>query len=285
MKENRFLRRPLSAPDLQFVLAFAKKNLGISLENKDYLIENRLSSIVQRCGLKDLSEIVDRLRGSRDLDIQKMVLDALVTNETLFFRDTHPFEALRTSIIPEILARRHNTKVLKVWFAACSTGQEPYSFAIMIREEFSHVLNWKLSLTATDVSERALDRARKATYSDFEVGRGLTPQIRQKYFMRQGSSWLLLDSVRNMVEFQSLNLLHTIPRWGKFDIIFLRNVLIYFDRQLKKDVLTKVSGELAQDGVLILGSSESIFSLADNLERMKIPHCECYRLKQIKEDL
>ena len=189
------------------------------------------------------------------------MIDALTTNETLFFRDLHPFEALRTEVIPELMEKRMSTRKLRIWSAACSTGQEPYSIAMLLEEHFPALRTWQLEIVGTDLSERVLNQAREGTYQQFEVNRGLPAKALIQFFKQNGSRWILNEAIKKHVRFSRMNLAKPWPSMGTFDIIFMRNVLIYFEVDVRKQILSRVRDVLAPDGLLALGNAETAITL------------------------
>lgn len=228
---------------------------------KMYLLETRLFPVARRHGCKSIEELVVLYRDHRNESVAVDICEAMNTHESLFFRDNAPFVLFKSQIIPELLKRRAQNKTIRIWCAACSTGQEPYSLA-MVLDELSPQLNgWRTDIIATDISRSVLERAAEGTFSQFEVQRGLPVQYLVKHFKQDHEHWCLSSHIRNMVRFQHFNLLDDPRGLGKFDIIFCRNVLIYFDMPTKTQVLDKISTVLADDGVLFLGSSESTMGI------------------------
>ena len=193
----------------------------------------------------------------------------MVTTETTFFRDLHPFEALRKSLIPELIRKRQNERCLNIWCAACSTGQEPYSVALLIREHLPELRGWKVNILATDLSRNVLARARQGLYTQLEVNRGLPAALLVKHFRQHGTSWQLHDDLLAMVDFQELNLVSAWPPLPRMDIVFLRNVMIYFDVETKKGILGRIAKVLQSDGYLLLGGAETTFNLNDSYRRLE----------------
>jgi chemotaxis protein methyltransferase CheR len=194
------------------------------------------------------------------------VVEAMTTNESFFFRDVKPFDTFRDKVLPDLLARRTATKTLRIWCAAASTGQEPYSIAMMLKENAAALAGWKFQITATDISRKALDRARAGVYSQFEVQRGLPVQMLVKYFDKTGDTWQVKPEIRAMVDYRSYNLLHDLRPLGQFDVVFCRNVLIYFDLATKERVLDGISRLMAVDGALFLGGAETVFGISSQFK-------------------
>ena len=200
------------------------------------------------------------------------VVEALTTNETTFFRDHHPFEALRSEVLPRLIAGRQRTRNLFVWSAACSTGQEPYSLAMLIREHFPELKDWDVRILATDFSQAALDRVNLGRYRQLEVNRGLPAPLLVKYFEREGAEWRVRSDLRSMVETKQLNLVEQWPSMPFVDVVMLRNVLIYFDVATKKKILGHVRKIMSSDGVLFLGAAETTLNIDDSFDRMTVGH-------------
>ncbi|MBE0487133.1 protein-glutamate O-methyltransferase CheR [Marinobacter sp.] len=260
---------------------FLQDACGILLgENKQYLVKSRLRRILEENNLNSLGELLERLRRSGRGGLREVVIDAMTTNETLWFRDNHPFRILQEKLLPEF-AERNGLQPLRIWSAACSTGQEPYSVGMVI-DEFRRTRPGKLrdvKITATDISKSVLEVARRGEYEMIAIGRGLS-QDRQKYFFvpSSGGGWQIKPQIKSMVDFKELNLLERYML-GKFDIIMCRNVLIYFSADLKKDILTRLHAALNPGGYLILGASESLNGLPDLYEMVQCHPGIIYRKK------
>jgi chemotaxis protein methyltransferase CheR len=203
----------------------------------------------------------------------------MTNNETSFFRDLQPFEALRNVVLPKLMAKRAATRVLTIWSAACSTGQEPYSLAMMIREQVPTLLGWNLSIVATDLSSAALARAQAGRYSQMEVNRGLPAALLLRYFRRDGLEWVIAEEVRRMITFRAMNLAEPWISITGIDLLLMRNVLIYFDDRTKRDILARAGRVLSRDGYLLLGSAESPTLLSDAYEPFSIERTVCYQLR------
>jgi chemotaxis protein methyltransferase CheR len=270
----------LDSADFEFVSTLVRKRSAIVLEpEKNYLVESRLLPVVRREGLSSVADLVARLRAGSQNGLPDMVVEAMTTNETSFFRDLNPFEALRKVVLPELLQRRANTRSLNIWCGAASTGQEPYTIALILREHFPGFSDWRISIVATDLSSEVLTKARQGRYSQLEVNRGLPAALLIKYFDRQGTQWQVKEDVRRLVDFRQLNLID--PSWGlmAIDIVFLRNVLIYFDVPTKKNVLQKIRQILRPDGYLFLGGAETTLNLDPGFDRISFERAGCYRLR------
>lgn len=265
----------LSAAEVDFVRHLVRERSGIALgEEKGYLVEARLGPLAVREGVDSVGALIALVR-ARPGALGDEVTEALATNETSFFRDLHPFAALRDEIIPEVVAARGGTGPA-VWCAATSTGQEPYSVAMLLASSFPHLTS--ASVLATDLSEDVLRRAAAGRYSQLEVNRGLPVAMLVEWFTREGTDWELSDRIRRMVTFRQLNLIRPLPPLGPFDIVLLRNVLIYFEREQKAAVLREVARTLRPGGYLLLGGAETTYGLVDDFERVTINGSVCYRL-------
>ena len=265
----------VSCADFEFVRRLVYEHSAIALSNgKEYLVEARLAPLAQREGLSSVGELVEILRkgGTR---LRDDVLHVMATHETSFFRDIHPFDALRQTIIPSVLKANGGHR-LSMWSCAASTGQEAYSLALVIREHFPAIAN--VTILGTDLSHDVLARARDGRFSQLEVNRGLPAPMLVKYFERDGREWLLKPAVRNMVTFTPLNLSRPLRGVPPMDVVFLRNVLIYFDAQAKASLLKEVGRILRPGGYLILGGSETTYGIDDSYERVLIGKTACYRL-------
>lgn len=272
----------LNPLDFDFLRRLVRDRSGIVLgEDKAYLLESRLSPVVREEGLGSIEQLCQRLRSNAPAQLLRDVIEAMTTNETLWFRDVHPFEVLGRRILPELMRARAEKKQLSIWCAASSTGQEPYSVAMTIREQVPQLTGWNLRYVATDLSTEVLARARAGIYSQLEVNRGLPPDKLQRWFRRvDGNGWQISEDIRRMVEFRELNLLESWPFGGeRFDIVMMRNVLIYFDLETKRTILGKVRRLLAPDGWFFLGGAETTMNIDDGYERVADERGGCYRLR------
>ncbi len=265
--------------DFDFVRELVEKDAGIVLEpGKEYLVESRLGPLARTEGLPSLEALVHSLKTGRASDLRRKVLDAMTTNETSFFRDVEPFELLRTTILPALIEARQQVRRLKIWYAASATGQEPYTVSMIIREHFPGLASWDVEQIASDISRPALEKARAGRYSQLEVNRGLPAPLLVKYFQKQRLEWQLRDEIRQMVDFRELNLNARWPPLPKFDIVFLRNVMIYFDVAAKKRILGDIHRLLNPDGFLFLGAAETTLNLDARFTRTSFDRASCYRL-------
>ncbi|MET0867767.1 MAG: protein-glutamate O-methyltransferase CheR [Pseudorhodoplanes sp.] len=252
--------------DFDFIRKLLKQRSGLTLSaEKQYLVESRLLPLAQRAGLGDLTALTRKLR-SGDEALTVHVVEAMTTNETFFFRDKIPFEHFRTFIMPSLLATRARHKRIRIWCAAASTGQEPYSFAMALKEMGKQVEDFRIEIVATDISLEVLEKARAGTYSQFEVQRGLPIQMLLKYFSQAGEMWQLSQEIRSMVQFRPLNLLTDFSRNGIFDLVVCRNVLIYFDQETKSEVIDRLARVTAPDGYLVLGAAETTIGLSHSFK-------------------
>lgn len=259
----------VSATDFELVRTMVRECGGIALgDGKEYLVEARLAPIAEREGVESVAELISLVRRAPDRYVDT-ITKALATNETSFFRDVHPFDAVR-EIITEL------GRPPAIWCGAASTGQEPYSVAMVLATHFPHLA--RATVLATDLSDDVLARAATGRYTQLEVNRGLPAPMLVRWFSRDGADWQLADAVRSLVTFRQLNLVRPLPPIGTFDIVLLRNVLIYFEPAMKRAVLESIAGVLRPGGHLLLGASETTFGLTDAFERVSIGRSVCYRL-------
>ncbi|MGU3540798.1 CheR family methyltransferase [Methylobacterium sp. A54F] len=252
--------------DFDFLRAYLKQRSGLALTpEKRYLVESRLAPVCRRFGLASLRDLCGALKLSRDGAMERAVVEAMTTNETFFFRDRVPFDLFRDVLLPQALVRKAAQRKLRIWCAASSTGQEPYSLAILLQEAAPRLVGWSVDIVATDLSTEVIEKARLGLYSHFEVQRGLPVQMLLKYFSQVGEQWHLAPTIRSMVDFRQLNLLNGFEMLGQFDIIYCRNVLIYFDAQTKADVLGRLAASLAPEGAMLLGAAETVIGLTEAL--------------------
>jgi chemotaxis protein methyltransferase CheR len=258
----------MTPDDFAFVCRLVRDRSAIVLEpGKEYLVETRLAPVARQYEFDSICDLIARLRSPAEVELRARVVEAMATTETSFFRDLAPFDTLRKTVLPELIAARGSEKRLNVWSAACSTGQEPYSVALLLREHFPELAGWQVNVLATDLSTEVLDRARAGLYTQAEANRGLPAKLMVKYFRQDGTGWRLADDVRRAVEFREMNLIRPWPPLPKMDIVFLRNVMIYFDVDTKKAILSRVARVLAPDGYLILGAAETTLNLDDSFRR------------------
>lgn len=252
--------------DFAFLRDYLRKRSGLSLgPEKRYLVESRLSPVCRRFGIATLTDLVGTLRLSREGPLERAVVEAMTTNETFFFRDRAPFDLFRDVLLPQVIAARSPHRRLRIWSAAASTGQEPYSLAMMIHEAAAQLAGWQVEIVGTDLSTEVLEKARLGLYSHFEVQRGLPVQLLVKHFTQVGEQWRISPAIAGMVNYKPLNLLSPFEHLGQFDIVYCRNVLIYFDAPTKADVLQRIAKALAPDGALLLGAAETVIGLTEAL--------------------
>lgn len=270
----------LSTQDIDFLRVLVAEQSGnVVAERQAYLLEQRLAPIATSTGLSDVSSLVRELRRAPNTQLKSKVAEAVTVNETSFFRDAHPFEALRTTIIPKLMEKRQATKSLSIWCGACSSGQEPYSIAMTIKEHFPSLNDWNVSILATDISDKMLTKSRNGEFSQLEVNRGLPARKLIFFFDRQGTSWVAKPELRSMIRHQKLNLAKPWAYLGEFDIVFMRNVLIYFDQPTKQEIICKANRVLRKDGYFFLGSSETAIGLNIPFNREIVDETVCYRPK------
>ncbi|GLQ05838.1 CheR family methyltransferase [Sneathiella chinensis] len=257
----------MNSQDFQLLSSIVRDRSGLVLtEEKVYLLESRLTPLARQRGMNNLEDLANELRRSNDERLKEEITEAMTTNETFFFRDTKPFDIFREHVLPRLLEARSTRKTLRIWNAACSTGQEPYSVAMLLKEEAARMAGWRVEILATDISNEVLEKAKAGLYSQFEVQRGLPIQLLMKYFQQVGEMWQIDSSIRAMVKFQKKNLLEDLTHLGTFDIVFCRNVLIYFDHEMKARVLNQINKVMADDGALFLGGAETVLGICDALK-------------------
>jgi len=253
----------VTPPDYEYLRKLLKDQSGLDLSaDKQYLIESRLLPLARKAGLADLPELVQKMKGGSN-NLVAQVVEAMTTNETFFFRDKVPFDHFREKIMPDLLQARANRKSIRIWCAAGSTGQEPYSLAMGLKEMGAALNGWRIEILATDLSQEVLEKSRSGIYSQFEVQRGLPIQLLVKYFKQIGEVWQINADIRAMVQHRQLNLLHDFSQLGAFDVIFCRNVLIYFDQDTKTNIFGRLARMIEPDGFLVLGAAETVVGLTE----------------------
>ena len=248
--------------DYEFLRKLLKERSGLDLSaDKQYLVESRLIPLARKVGLAGIPELVQKIRSGSEA-LTSEVVEAMTTNETFFFRDKIPFEHLRETVLPALTQARASRRSLRIWCAASSTGQEPYSIAMCVKE-FAGLAGWRVEIVATDLSQGVLEKSRAGIFSQFEVQRGLPIQMLVKHFTQVGELWQLSADIRAMVQHRQLNLLQDFSHLGMFDLIFCRNVLIYFDQDTKAGIFDRLARVIEPDGVLALGAAESVVGISD----------------------
>jgi chemotaxis protein methyltransferase CheR len=256
----------VTPPDYEYLRKLLKDHSGLDLSaDKQYLIESRLLPLARKAGLAGLPELVQKMKGGSAAFIAQVV-EAMTTNETFFFRDKIPFEHFRDTIMPELLQAWAGRKSLRIWCAAGSTGQEPYSLAMCLKEMSAALTGWRVEILATDLSQEVLEKSRAGIYSQFEVQRGLPIQLLVKYFRQIGELWQINADLRAMVQHRQLNLLHDFSQLGSFDVIFCRNVMIYFDQDTKTNIFGRLARTIEPDGFLVLGAAETVVGLTEQFK-------------------
>jgi len=272
---------PLSPPDFQFITHLVRQRAAIVLEaDKGYLLEARLTPLARAEGFASLEALIAQMRAQPFDGLHRKAVEAMTTNETSFFRDMHPFDALKKVVIPEVMTRRAASRQLNIWCAACSSGQEPYTVAMTLMDAFPDLATWNVKILATDLSSEMVKRSKAGRYGQIEVNRGLPAALLIKYFEKKGTEWSVKPAVQKWCDFRELNLIET---WGPMpvlDVVFLRNVLIYFDVETKRTILNNVRRVLQPWGYLFLGGAETTINLGDTFERVQFDKAGCYRLKR-----
>jgi len=255
--------------DYDYLRKLLKERSGLVLSaDKQYLVESRLLPIARKAGVSGLGELVGKLKDRAAEPLIVEVVEAMTTNESFFFRDKIPFDHFRDTIMPSLIAARAKEKRIRLWCAAASTGQEPYSLAMLLKEMATKLAGWRLEIIGTDISTEVLEKAKAGVYSQFEVQRGLPIQLLVKYFVQNGDTWQISPEIRAMVQYKPLNLLPDFAHLGRFDIVFCRNVLIYFDQDTKVGVLERIARQMEPDGFLVLGAAETVVGLTDSFKPM-----------------
>jgi chemotaxis protein methyltransferase CheR len=250
----------MTPEDYTFLGEFLRRRSGLSITSeKAYLIESRLKPVAGRHGFRDVEALVRELKTAGE-SVCRAVTDAMTTNETFFFRDRVPFDQFRDVMLQALLKARLTKRHIRIWCAGCSTGQEPYSLAMVV-DGLPHFIGWNVEVVASDINSEVVSRAKEGVFNQFEVQRGLPIQMLVKHFQQDGTEWRVSEGIKKRVQFRVFNLLEPFAGLGKFDIVFCRNVLIYFDQKTKQDVLDRLSKSLADDGYLVLGAAETVLGL------------------------
>ena len=243
---------------------FLSECIGLAIDPRRHAsVESRLAPIMADFAVKSLHDLVARLRKGDEKELLDRAIDAMVTCETLFFRDRLPFQAMRTLILPTLRGARAEVRTLRIWSAACATGQEPYSIAMLLDEMGRDFLGWRIDLLASDISQAALQTAKAGRYSQFEAQRGLSTPLLLRYFRREGDLWAISEHLRAAIDFRRINLLSDFSRQDRYDVVLCRNALMYMDVSRRRDILARIAEQLAPDGYLMLGATETIVGLTD----------------------
>lgn len=254
----------MTPSEYDFLRRFLKTKSGLVLsDEKQYLVESRLLPVARRAGLAGLSDLIAAIQKPAATQLASDVVEAMTTNESFFFRDKTPFDHFKDAMLPALLKARTGRRRIKIWCAAASTGQEPYSLAMCLKEAGSKVAGWSVDILGTDLSAEVLEKARNGVYSQFEVQRGLPIQMLLKYFAQKGELWQINPDLRAMVQWRKFNLLDSFAAIGEQDIVYCRNVLIYFDQPTKIDILQRIAKLMPEDGYLVLGAAETVVGLTD----------------------
>lgn len=260
----------MNPSDLEFISGLVRQRSGLVLTpDKAYLLESRLSPAARREGFESIEALVAALRTRRDERLATVVTEAMTTNETFFFRDKTPFDHFTQHMLPELIASRSPAAAIRIWCAACSSGQEPYSLAMLVDQAAADLAGRRVEIVATDIDHQILEKAKTGIYSQFEVQRGLPVKMLVKYFDQQGETWRVKPELKRNIQYKPFNLLDDFRMLGQFDIIFCRNVLIYFDAQTKSNVLDRMSKALTSDGFLVLGAAETVMGLSRAFDAVK----------------
>ena len=280
---------PIDAVDFNYVRNLVRDQAAIVLDDhKAYLVEARLAPLVRQQGCASIAELPQGLRDRPFNQLHRQVVEAMTTNETSFYRDRMPFDALKSHIIPALMEKRAGTRAINIWCCACSSGQEPYSIAMLLREHFPSLITWDVRILGTDLSIEILEKAKTGRYSKMAlralkragtVNRGLPITLLIKYFENVGLEWRIRELIRQRVKFQPMNLIERWPPMPTMDIVFLRNVLIYFDVETKRKILRQIRQILRPDGYLFLGTAETTMNLDEAYERVVIENAACYQLR------
>ena len=275
----------IQAHHFQLVAAMLYREAGILLEpSRAYLVEARLTELARDQHLPSYTDVIEKMQGALAKFWTKKIVEALTVHETFFFRDTAFYDALKNTVIPGLIKRRTAEKTLSIWCAACSTGQEPYSISMMLREHFPSLRGWRIRFLASDVSERVLKIAQEGSYNSLEINRGLPESLRDRYFTHAAERWTVKPELKEGMEFRQLNLRHAFSGVGPVDLCLMRNVLIYFDEAMKNEVLTKVAAVLREDGLLFLCTSELLHSGCTLFQRVRSLPTSAYCLSNQPQD-
>ncbi len=257
----------MKAEDFELFSTLLRQRSGLVLTpDKAYLLESRLMPIARKQGLKGLDDLAGAVRARREESLLRSITEAMTTNESSFYRDQKPFDQFKATVLPNLLKSRATKRQIRVWSAACSSGQEAYSLAMLLEEEKARVAGWKIEIVGTDLSAEMVERAKAGVYTQFEVQRGLPITHLVKYFKQNGDKWQISPEIRAMAQFREYNLLTDLSPLGQFDVVFCRNVLIYFDQSTKGKVLEAIARQMPADGVLYLGGAETVLGITDKFK-------------------
>ncbi len=276
--------KKISPGEIKIFIPYVNKLTGIVLDqSKAYLVESRLGPLLDTLGCDNYSQLYTKARGDASKRVEKSIIDAITTNETYFFRDKTPFDLLKFKIIPDHIDKMKASGAIRpslsIWSAACSTGQEIYSVAMVLKEMIPDISRWQITLKGTDISDAAVQQASMGRYSKVEVERGMVPGKIQKYFNQEGNQWKVKDDLRVMVQFRKGNLLQPILGLAKFDIILARNVAIYFSMDNRKIMYSQLANQLVPGGALMIGASESLMGVSDRFQQQNYMNSTFYALK------
>jgi chemotaxis protein methyltransferase CheR len=270
----------VTAREFDYIRVLVHEHSALRLEpGKEYLVASRLDPVARQEGFSSLQGLLENLRTAPFGDLHRRVAEAMTNNETTFFRDARIFAMLRDAVVPALLARRAPQRTLNIWSAACSTGQEPYSVAMMLRDHVPALHGWNVGIIGSDISRDVIARARAGSYTQIEVNRGLPASLLVKYFREQRALWAIDPAIRRMVDFREINLMQPWPALPRMDLVLMRNILIYLDVEAKKTILAGAAGLLAADGYLVLGGAETTTNLSDSFESLLVGGAMCFRLK------
>lgn len=275
------MSKAIEPNDFNYIRELVREKSAIVLDDgKEYLVETRLAGLVREHDLPNIAALVQEMKRAAFGAIHAEVIDAMTTNETSFFRDVSPFDALKTEVLPRLIESRKSRKTLNIWCSASSSGQEPYTIVMVIKEHFPELADWTINFVASDISTAMIARCKEGIYSQLEVNRGLPAMMLVKYFVKDGAHWRIKEDLRKMIQFRNINLCADWPMMPKLDFIFCRNVLIYFDVETKRTILGKMRGMMTPDGFLFLGGAETTINIDENFERLPIGRTGCYQLKE-----
>jgi chemotaxis protein methyltransferase CheR len=270
----------ISVTDFDYVRKLVRERAAIVLEDgKEYLVESRLTALARREGIPSVNDVIKQLRAAPSGPLQRLVIESMTTNESSFFRDVNPFAALQKTVVPEIMRLRAGERAINIWSCACSSGQEPYSLAMLLHEHFPELASWRVRIVATDLSTEMLARARSGIFSQLEVNRGLPAALLVRHFEKKGLEWQIRENLRRMIDFRELNLAGPWAGLPNPDIVMLRNVLIYFDMPTKSKILGKVRQLLRPGGFVFLGTAETTMNLDDKYELHRADGAVFYKVR------